>query len=41
MFAVLAALYAVAGLVEFEVGAVYTDCSLPVLAAMLVALPPR
>ena len=36
----LAALYALAGLVEFEVGTVYTDCSLPVLAAMLVALPP-
>ena len=33
-------LYAVAGLVEFEVGAVFTDCTLPALAAMLVALPP-
>ena len=40
MFAVLAVLYAVARLVEFEVGAVFTDCSLPVLAAMMVALPP-
>ena len=40
MFGVLAVLYAVAGLVEFEVGAVYTDCSLPILAAMMVALPP-
>ncbi len=40
MLGVLAALYAVAGLVEFEVGAVYTDCSLPALAAMLIALPP-
>jgi HD-GYP domain-containing protein (c-di-GMP phosphodiesterase class II) len=39
MLAVLAALYALAGLVEFEVGPVYTDCSLPVLAAMLIALP--
>jgi HD-GYP domain-containing protein (c-di-GMP phosphodiesterase class II) len=37
---VLAGLYAVAGLVEFEVGPVYTDCSLAVLAAMLIALPP-
>jgi HD-GYP domain-containing protein (c-di-GMP phosphodiesterase class II) len=33
-------LYAVAGLVEFEVGAVFTDCTLPALAAMLVTLPP-
>ena len=33
-------LYALAGLVEFEVGAVFTDCTLPALAAMLVALPP-
>ncbi|MDP9286488.1 MAG: HD-GYP domain-containing protein [Actinomycetota bacterium] len=40
MFGVLAVLYAVSGLVEFEVGAVYTDCSLPVLAAMMIALPP-
>ena len=40
MFAVLAVLYALSGLVEFEVGAVYTDCSLTVLAAMMVALPP-
>ena len=40
LFAVLAALYALAGLVEFEVGEIFTDCSLPVLAAMLVALPP-
>ena len=40
MFAVLAVLYAVARLVEFEVGPVFTDCSLPVLAAMVVALPP-
>jgi HD-GYP domain-containing protein (c-di-GMP phosphodiesterase class II) len=40
MFAVLAVLYAVARLVEFEVGAVFTDCSLAVLAAMVVALPP-
>ena len=40
MFAVLAVLYAVARLVEFEVGAVFTDCSLPILAAMVVALPP-
>ena len=40
MFAVLAVLYALARLVEFEVGAVFTDCSLPVLAAMVVALPP-
>ena len=40
MFAVFAVLYAVARLVEFEVGAVFTDCSLPVLAAMVVALPP-
>jgi HD-GYP domain-containing protein (c-di-GMP phosphodiesterase class II) len=40
MFAALAALYAVAGLVEFEVGAVHTDASVAVLAGMLVALPP-
>ena len=40
MFAILAVLYAVARLVEFEVGAVFTDCSLPILAAMVVALPP-
>ena len=33
-------LYAVAGLVEFEVGAAFTDCTLPALAAMLVTLPP-
>jgi HD-GYP domain-containing protein (c-di-GMP phosphodiesterase class II) len=39
-FAVLAVLYAIAGLVEFEVGTVHTDCSLAALAAMLVALPP-
>ena len=39
-FAVLAALYAVAGLVEFEVGPVNTDCSVASLAAMLVTLPP-
>jgi HD-GYP domain-containing protein (c-di-GMP phosphodiesterase class II) len=39
-FAVLAVLYAIAGLVEFEVGIVHTDCSLASLAAMLVALPP-
>jgi HD-GYP domain-containing protein (c-di-GMP phosphodiesterase class II) len=39
MFCGLAVLYGLAGLVEFEVGAVYTDCSLPVLAAMLIALP--
>ena len=40
MFCGLAALYGLAGLVEFEVGAVYTDCSLPVLTAMLILLPP-
>jgi HD-GYP domain-containing protein (c-di-GMP phosphodiesterase class II) len=40
MLAVLAVLYAVARLVEFEVGAVFTDCTLAVLVAMLVALPP-
>src|SRR4051794_28781008 len=39
-FAVLAALYAVAGLVAFEVGPVNTDCSVAPLAAMLVMLPP-
>jgi HD-GYP domain-containing protein (c-di-GMP phosphodiesterase class II) len=39
-FFVLALLYAIAGLVEFEVGTVHTDCSLAALAAMLVALPP-
>ena len=39
-FIVLAGLYAIAGLVEFEVGTVHTDCSLAALAAMLVALPP-
>ena len=39
-FAVLALLYAIAGLVEFEVGTVHTDCSLAALAAMLVSLPP-
>jgi HD-GYP domain-containing protein (c-di-GMP phosphodiesterase class II) len=39
-FAALAALYAVAGLVEYEVGAVHTDASVAVLAGMLVALPP-
>jgi HD-GYP domain-containing protein (c-di-GMP phosphodiesterase class II) len=39
-FIVLVGLYAVAGLVEFEVGAVHTDCSLAALAAMLIALPP-
>jgi HD-GYP domain-containing protein (c-di-GMP phosphodiesterase class II) len=33
-------LYAVARLVEFEVGAAFTDCTLPALAAMFVALPP-
>jgi hypothetical protein len=38
-FLVLAGLYAVGGLVEFEVGAVHTDCSLAALAAMLVVLP--
>jgi HD-GYP domain-containing protein (c-di-GMP phosphodiesterase class II) len=37
---VLAVLYAVAGLVEFEVGTIHTDCSLAALAAMMVALPP-
>ena len=36
----LAVLYAVAGFVEFEVGALHTDCSVAVLAAMIVALPP-
>src|SRR3954453_1046296 len=41
MIAALGVLYAVARLVEFEVGAVFTDCSLLVLAAMLVALPPE
>jgi HD-GYP domain-containing protein (c-di-GMP phosphodiesterase class II) len=40
MLGVLAVLYAVAGLVEFEVGAIHTDCSTAVLAMMLVALPP-
>jgi HD-GYP domain-containing protein (c-di-GMP phosphodiesterase class II) len=40
MLGVLAVLYAVAGLVEFEVGTVHTDCSVAVLAMMLVALPP-
>jgi HD-GYP domain-containing protein (c-di-GMP phosphodiesterase class II) len=40
MFGILALLYAVAGLVEFEVGAIHTDCSVAVLAMMLVALPP-
>ena len=39
-FVVLAALYAVAGLVTFEVGSIGTDCSVATLAAMLVALPP-
>ena len=39
-FVVLAALYAVAGLVAFEVGPVNTDCSVAPLAAMLVTLPP-
>jgi HD-GYP domain-containing protein (c-di-GMP phosphodiesterase class II) len=39
-FTVLAGLYAVASLVEFEAGWVHTDCSLAALAAMLVALPP-
>jgi HD-GYP domain-containing protein (c-di-GMP phosphodiesterase class II) len=39
-FVVLAFLYAVATRVEFEVGAIHTDCSLAALAAMLVALPP-
>ena len=39
-FVVLALLYAIAGVVEFEVGTVHTDCSLAALAAMLVALPP-
>ena len=38
-FVVLALLYAVAGLVEFEVGTVHTDCSLAALAAMLVVAP--
>jgi HD-GYP domain-containing protein (c-di-GMP phosphodiesterase class II) len=38
--AAFAALYAAAGLVEFEVGEAFTDCTLPALAAMLVALPP-
>ncbi len=40
MFCGLAAMYGLAGLVEFEVGSVYTDCSLPVLTAMFVLLPP-
>jgi HD-GYP domain-containing protein (c-di-GMP phosphodiesterase class II) len=40
MFAALAVLYAVAGLVEYEVGSIHTDASVAVLAAMLVALPP-
>jgi HD-GYP domain-containing protein (c-di-GMP phosphodiesterase class II) len=40
MFCGLVALYGLAGLVEFEVGSVYTDCSLPVLTAMFVLLPP-
>src|SRR3954453_4147204 len=40
MFAALGALYAVAGLVEYEVGAVHTDASVAMLAPMLVALPP-
>src|SRR3954447_10774935 len=40
MFCGLAVLYGLAGLVEFEVGAVYTDCSLPVLMAMLILLSP-
>jgi HD-GYP domain-containing protein (c-di-GMP phosphodiesterase class II) len=40
MVGTLVLLYALAGLVEFEVGAVFTDCSLAALAAMLVALPP-
>ena len=39
-FVALAGLYAIAGLVEFEVGTIRTDCSLAALAAMLVALPP-
>jgi len=39
VFCGLAVLYALSGLVEFEVGAAYTDCSLPVLTAMLIALP--
>ena len=39
MFCGLAALYGLAGLVEFEVGSVYTDCSLPVLTAMFILLP--
>ena len=39
-FVVLALLYAVAGLVEFEVGTLDTDCSLAALAAMFVSLPP-
>jgi HD-GYP domain-containing protein (c-di-GMP phosphodiesterase class II) len=39
-FVVLAVLYAVAGLVAFEVGPVNTDCSVAPLAAMLVMLPP-
>jgi HD-GYP domain-containing protein (c-di-GMP phosphodiesterase class II) len=38
--AAFAVLYAAAGLVEFEVGEAFTDCTLPALAAMLVALPP-
>jgi HD-GYP domain-containing protein (c-di-GMP phosphodiesterase class II) len=40
MFGGIAALYGLAGLVEFEVGSVYTDCSLPVLTAMFILLPP-
>jgi HD-GYP domain-containing protein (c-di-GMP phosphodiesterase class II) len=40
MLCAFAVLYAVAGLVEFEVGAAFTDCTLPALAAMLVTLPP-
>src|SRR6476620_6259415 len=40
MFIAMAALYAVAGLVEYEVGAIHTDATVAVLAGMLVALPP-
>jgi HD-GYP domain-containing protein (c-di-GMP phosphodiesterase class II) len=40
MFVAFAVLYAVAGLVEYEVGAIHTDATVAVLAGMLVALPP-
>jgi HD-GYP domain-containing protein (c-di-GMP phosphodiesterase class II) len=40
MVGMLVLLYALAGLVEFEVGTVFTDCTLAALAAMLVTLPP-